>query len=177
MAKRWYVVNVYAGFEKKIASQITEQAQKKGLSHCFEEILIPSEQVTEVKRGQKVSVERKFFPGYMLFNMELTNETWHLVKDTPKVTGFLGTQNRPAPLSAAEAKRIVHQAKEGIENPRSNLSFEVGEQVRISGAGAFSGFNGTVVEVDPTRQRLKLTVAVFGRETLTDADFTQVEKL
>lgn len=176
MAKRWYVVHVYSGFEKKISEFIQEQAAKKGLSDQFEEILIPSEQVTEIRRGKKINAERKFFPGYILVKMDLTDEAWHLVKDTPKVTGFLGGRNRPVPISAAEAKRIVQQAQEGIEHTKAGITFEVGEQIRVSD-GPFASFNGSVEEVDPERQRLKVTVSIFGRATPVELEYTQVDKL
>src|SRR6201992_3012919 len=143
MAKRWYVVHVYSGFEKKIAQQIKQQAAQKGLADQVDEVLVPSEQVVEMRRGQKVNAERKFFPGYVLVKMELTDDAWHLVKDTPKVTGFLGTKIRPTPISDAEADRIMKQAQEGVERPRPAVLFEVGEQIR-GADGPFTRFNGTV---------------------------------
>jgi transcriptional antiterminator NusG len=132
MAKRWYVVHVYSGFEKKIAQQIKEQAAQKGLADQFEDVLVPSEDVVELRRGQKINAERKFFPGYVLVKMELTDEAWHLVKDTPKVTGFLGTKTRPSPITEAEADRIMKQAQEGVERARPAILFEIGEQVRVA---------------------------------------------
>ncbi|AQS88417.1 transcription antitermination protein NusG [Neoasaia chiangmaiensis NBRC 101099] len=176
MAKRWYVVHVYSGFEKKIASHIEEQAAQKGLSDHFEQILVPSEDVTEVRRGRKINSERKFFPGYVLVKMELTDDAWHLVKDTPKVTGFLGSRNRPSPISEAEAERIMKQAQEGVERPRSAVTFEIGEQIRVAD-GPFTSFNGTIEEVDEERSRLKVSVSIFGRSTPVDLDYNQVEKL
>ena len=176
MAKRWYVVHVYSGFEKKIAEQIKEQAAQKGLIDQFEEVLVPSEEVVEMRRGQKVNAERKFFPGYVLVKMDLTDEAWHLVKNTPKVTGFLGTRNRPSPITEAEAERIMKQTQEGVEHPRPSVLFEVGEQVRVSD-GPFATFNGTVEEVDDGRSRLKVAVSIFGRATPVELEFTQVEKI
>jgi transcriptional antiterminator NusG len=176
MASHWYVIHVYSGFEKKVAAAIREQAEQKGLSENFEELLVPTEEVVEIKRGAKVSSERKFFPGYVLIKMEMNDETWHLVKNTAKVTGFLGGRGRPTPISEHEAARIMHQVQEGIERPKPSVTFEIGEQVRVSD-GPFTSFNGLVEEVDEERSRLKVAVSIFGRATPVELEYSQVEKV
>ena len=176
MASRWYVIHVYSGFEKKVAAAIREQAEQKGLADRFDDILVPTEEVVEVKRGAKVSSERKIFPGYVLIKMDLDDETWHLVKNTAKVTGFLGGRGRPSPISDAEAARIMRQVQEGIERPKPSITFEIGEQVRVAD-GPFTSFNGVVEEVDEEKSRIKVAVSIFGRATPVELEYSQVEKV
>jgi len=174
--KRWYIVHAYSNFEKKVAESIREQAKQRHLDHLFEEILVPIEKVVEMRRGRKIDAERKFFPGYVLVKMDLTDEGYHLIKNTPKVTGFLGTDNKPMPITEAEAQQILRQVQEGVDRPKPSVSFEVGEQVRVSD-GPFASFNGLVEEVDEGRSRLKVAVSIFGRATPVELEFGQVEKL
>jgi transcriptional antiterminator NusG len=176
MAIRWYVLHVYSNFEKKVAESIREQAEQKGLSDHFEQIVVPTEEVIEIRRGQKVNTERKFFPGYVLLKMELSDRAWHLVKNTPKVTGFLGSGNKPIPISETEAMRIMKQVQEGVERPKPSIIFEIGETVRVAD-GPFTSFNGVVEEVDEERSRLKVAVSIFGRATPVELEYTQVEKV
>ena len=175
MAKRWYIVHAYSNFEKKVAESLREQAQSRGLADEIEDVLVPTEKVIEVRRGRKIDTDRKFFPGYVLVKCEMTDEVYHLIKNTPKVTGFLGDGKKPSPIPDAEAQRILQQVQEGIERPKPSITFEVGEQVRVAD-GPFASFNGTVEEVDDGRSRLKVAVSIFGRATPVELEFAQVEK-
>ena len=176
MSKRWYIVHAYSNFENKVAQSIRDQAAQRGLEEKFDEVLVPTEKVVEVRRGRKVDTERKFFPGYVLVKCDLTDDVYHLIKNTPKVTGFLGTDNKPMPIPEREAERIKGQVQEGVERPKTTVSFEVGEQVRVAD-GPFASFNGVVEEVDEARARLKVAVSIFGRATPVELEFGQVEKV
>ena len=174
--KRWYIVHAYSNFEKKVAESIREQAKQRGLEELFELVLVPTEKVTEVRRGRKIDAERKFFPGYVLVKMKLTDEAFHLIKNTPKVTGFLGAENKPMPISETEAMRILHQVQEGVERPKRAIIYEIGEQVRVND-GPFTSFTGFVEEVDEEKGRLKVAVSIFGRATPVELEYGQVEKV
>jgi transcriptional antiterminator NusG len=176
MAKRWYIVHAYSNFEKKVAEAIKERAKAAGLDHLFEEVLVPSEDVIEMRRGRKVHAERKLFPSYVLVKMEMTDPAFLLIKNTPKVTGFLGADNKAVPISEDEAMRILNQVKEGVERPKPTVTFEIGESVKVAD-GPFASFSGLVEEVDEERSRLKVAVSIFGRPTPVELEFTQVEKV
>jgi len=175
MAKRWYIVHAYSNFEKKVAESIKERAKAASLDHLFEEVLVPAEEVMEVRRGRKIQTERKLFPSYVMVKMEMTDAGYLLIKNTPKVTGFLGSDNKAVPISEDEAMRILHQVQEGVERPKPSVTFEIGEQVRVA-EGPFASFTGHVEEVDEVRARLKVAVSIFGRPTPVELEFGQVEK-
>lgn len=176
MAKRWYIVHAYTNFEQKVADAIVEGAKREGLSDDIEEVVVPKEDVIEVKRGRKVQTERKFLPGYVLVRMDMTDRAHVMIKNTPKVTGFLGADNKAMPIPDHEAARILNQVQEGVERPKSTITFEVGEQVEVA-EGPFQSFNGAVEEVDEDRGRLKVNVSIFGRPTPVELEFEQVKKL
>ena len=176
MTARWYVVNVYSGSEKKVAESIREQAVLKKMDDKILEVLVPTEQVIEVKKGAKVNAEHKFFPGYILVKMEMNDDTWHIVKDTPRVSGFLGSHNKPQAISEREVKRIMEQIEEGIERPQEQVYFEIGEQIRVID-GPFASFVGVVEEIKKEKTRLKVSVSIFGRYTPVELEFNQVEKI
>ncbi|MDO9338617.1 MAG: transcription termination/antitermination protein NusG [Caulobacteraceae bacterium] len=173
---KWYIVHAYSNFEKKVKESILDQARAQGLDELFTDILVPTEDVVEIRRGRKVNAERKFFPGYVLVKMEMTDEAYHLIKNTPKVTGFLGSGSKPMPVSEKEVERIIGVAAEGAERPKPTISFEIGEQVRVTD-GPFASFNGSVEQVDEERARLHVAVSIFGRATPVELEYSQVEKV
>jgi transcriptional antiterminator NusG len=175
MAKRWYVVQVYSGFEDKVQGMLRENAERAGLADAFGEIMVPREEVVELKGGQKVTSQRKFFPGYILVEMEMNDETWHVVRDTRQVSGFLGSGGKPRPMPKSEVDRLCRQIEEGVERPKPKVLFEVGEAVRVID-GPFASFNGVVEEVDEEKGKLKVSVSIFGRPTPVELDYVQVEK-
>lgn len=174
MTARWYIVHAYSNFEKKVAEDIENGAKRKGLTDQIEQIVVPTEKVVEVRRGRKIDAERKFFPGYVLVRANLSDAVFSLIKNTPKVTGFLG-DSKPVPITDKEAERILNQVQEGVERPKPSITFEIGEQVRVAD-GPFASFNGFVQEVDQERARLKVEVSIFGRAVPVDLEFSQVEK-
>lgn len=175
MTAQWFVVHVHSGFEQKTADYIMDKAQQKGLESQIADIMVPTEEVVEVRRGQKVKAERKFFPGYMLVKMEMNDAVWHLVQSAPKVTGFLGGKTRPSPISEEEATRIVEQMEEGVSRPKHSVEYDIGEEVRVTD-GPFASFNGLVEDVDAEKGKLKVSVSIFGRATPVELEFSQVEK-
>jgi len=185
MSMRWYIVHAYSNFEKKVSESIREQAKQRGLEDLFEQVLVPTEKVTEVRRGRKIDAERKFFPGYVLVQIEtheeagiprIDNESWHLVKETPRVMGFIGgTADRPLPIADSEAEAILNRVQEGVEKPRPKVLFEPGQMVRVTD-GPFNDFNGVVEEVNYEKSRLRVSVLIFGRATPVELEFGQVEK-
>ncbi|HSD61529.1 MAG TPA: transcription termination/antitermination protein NusG [Burkholderiales bacterium] len=176
MTKRWYVVHVYSGFEKSVQRTLLERIERSGMKEQFGKILVPVEEVVEMKSGQKNVSERKFFPGYVLVEMEMTDESWHLIKNTPKVTGFVGgTATKPTPISEKEVQNILHQIQEGAEKPKPKVLFEVGEAVRVK-EGPFTDFHGMVEDVNYDKNKLRVSVSIFGRSTPVELDFGQVEK-
>src|SRR3954453_23406428 len=176
MSKKWYVVHAYSGFEKSVQRALLERIARAGMEDQFGQILVPVEEVVEMKSGQKNISERKFFPGYVLVEMEMTDDTWHLVKNTPKVTGFVGgTSTKPTPISEKEVQNLLHQIQEGVEEPRPKVLFEVGEAVRVK-EGPFADFHGNVEDVNYDKNKLRVSVTIFGRSTPVELDFGQVEK-
>jgi transcriptional antiterminator NusG len=174
--KRWYVVHAYSGFEKSVQRTLLDRIQRTGMQDKFGQVLVPVEEVVEMKAGQKTISERKFFPGYVLVEMEMTDDTWHLIKSTPKVTGFIGgTATKPTPISQREVDNILHQIQEGVEKPKPKVLFESGEMVRVK-EGPFTDFNGTVEAVNYDKNKLRVAVSIFGRSTPVELDFSQVEK-
>jgi transcriptional antiterminator NusG len=175
MAKHWYVVQVYSGFEDRVATQLHERIERAAVADQFGEIMVPREEVVELKKGQKVQSQRKFFPGYILVEMEMNDDTWHIVKDTPQVSGFLGSGGKPRPMPASEVEALRRQIEEGVERPKPKVMFDVGDAVRVLD-GPFASFNGVVEEVLEDKGKLKVSVSIFGRPTPVELDYVQVEK-
>jgi transcriptional antiterminator NusG len=175
MEHKWYIVHAYSNFENKVADAIKQSASEKGMTELFDEVFVPTEEVTEVRRGRKINTERRYLPGYVLVKMVLNDQTYHLIKDTPKVTGFLGSGNKPMPVSQREVDRIRGVVTDSIERPRSTITFEIGENVRVTD-GPFASFSGVVEDVDEDQQRVKVAVSIFGRATPVELEFAQVEK-
>jgi transcription termination/antitermination protein NusG len=176
MAARWYVLHVYSGFENKVAEGIKDKANKLGLAERVEEIMVPTEEIVEVKRGQRVNTERKFFPGYVLAKLDMDDDVWHMIKNTPKVSGFLGSGgNKPVPITEKEAERMMKQMQEGVGSPRPSVVYDIGEEVKVID-GPFASFNGSVEEVDEEKGKLKVSVSIFGRATPVELEYSQVEK-
>jgi transcriptional antiterminator NusG len=175
MAKRWYSVSVLSNFEKKVAEAIREAVEQQGLQDDIEQVLVPTEEVIEIRRGKKIQTEKRFMPGYVLVRMEMTDRAYHLINSINRVTGFLGPQGKPTPMRDAEVGRIINQVEEGMERPRSIITYQTGEQVNVTD-GPFEGFSGMVEEVDQSNSRLKVSVSIFGRATPVELEFTQVAK-
>ena len=173
---RWYVLHAYSGYEKKVADSILDQANKLGIKEHIEEISVPVQNIVEVKRGVRVNTERKIFPGYILIKMSLNDDTWHIIKTTPKLSGFLGNKGKPVPISNAEAKRISDQVIEGVEKSRPAIMYDIGEQVKVID-GPFASFNGEIEQIDEDKARLRVAVSIFGRSTPVDLEYSQVEKV
>ena len=173
---RWYVLHAYSGYEKKVSESIVEQADKLGIAEQIEEVSVPTQNYVEVKRGVRVNTERKIFPGYILIKMILNDDTWHIIKNTPKLSGFLGTKGKPIPISNAEAKRISQQVIDGVEKTRPAVMYDIGEQVKVID-GPFASFNGEIEQIDQEKARLRVAVSIFGRSTPVDLEYSQVEKV
>ena len=173
---RWYVLHAYSGYEKKVAENIMEQANKLGISQFIEEVSVPTQNIVEVKRGVRVNSERKIFPGYILIKMNLNDDTWHIIKNTPKLSGFLGAKGKPIPISNAEAKRISEQVIDGVERSRPAVMYDIGEEVKVID-GPFASFNGEIEQIDEEKARLRVAVSIFGRLTPVDLEYSQVEKV
>lgn len=176
MAYKWYIIHTYSGFEQKVKAAIQDRAKARGLEHLISEVLVPTEMVEEMVKGERRLSARKFYPGYVLVHMELTDDSWHLVKDTPKVTGFVGSKEEPTPIPEAEAEKIIAQMQEGVLRPKPKIKFEQGDKVQVTD-GPFINFTGVVDEVRPDRGRVRVMISVFGRPTPVELEFTQLEKI